>query len=197
MIHNKWLISDTHFGHENVIHFIAGDGQAMRPFTSTREMDEALIERWNSVVGVNDYVYHLGDVAMEAKALHRVMPRLHGHKRLIMGNHDKEAMQNYRPYFEKIAGARYLEGLLLTHIPVHPRSIDSRFEGNVHGHLHANSSRTPWTPWLGDRYYNVSVEVIDFTPINLDTVKAALSRRKEINEGVLARAFNEQEDVYF
>ena len=193
MSHNKFLISDTHFGHENVIHFTACDGMPMRPFADVREADEEMISRWNSVVRPQDYVYHLGDVAMAQQALHRVLPRLNGHKRLVMGNHDIYHHKVYLQYFEKIFGIKVLEGLILTHIPLHPRSVGSRFYGNVHGHLHANSSRTPWTDYLGDRYYNVSVECIDFTPVELSTVRDALIRRKEASE-FLKRNDSDRED---
>lgn len=43
-----WLISDTHFGHENII------GYCGRPFANAAEMDEAMIERWNATVKPSD-----------------------------------------------------------------------------------------------------------------------------------------------
>ena len=33
-----------------------------RPFKDTNEMNEYIIQKWNSVVKENDIVYHLGDV---------------------------------------------------------------------------------------------------------------------------------------
>jgi calcineurin-like phosphoesterase family protein len=45
----------THFGHANIIKL------AQRPFASIEEMNEVLVERWNSTVGSDDTVYHLGD----------------------------------------------------------------------------------------------------------------------------------------
>ena len=52
-----WVISDTHWYHENIIKL------CHRPFLSAKEMNEKLIENWNSVVSRDDTVYHLGDVA--------------------------------------------------------------------------------------------------------------------------------------
>lgn len=84
-----WLMSDPHFGHENMVtKFKLADGSPARKFASVEEMDETMIERWNEVVRPQDHGYILGDVAMRQQDLDRVMPRLHGHKRLVRGNHD-------------------------------------------------------------------------------------------------------------
>lgn len=52
-----WFTSDLHFGHRNIIQF------CNRPFKSVEEMDETLIDNWNSVVKPNDLVFNLGDFA--------------------------------------------------------------------------------------------------------------------------------------
>ena len=52
-----WFISDTHFGHNNIIEYC-------RPhFASIDEMESAIIENWNKAVKPGDLVYHLGDFA--------------------------------------------------------------------------------------------------------------------------------------
>ena len=85
---NKFVISDTHFGHTNSWEkFKLPDGSPLRPFTSNEEMDETMIERWNAKVKPEDTVYHLGDVVINRKHLH-LCNRLNGKKRLIRGNHD-------------------------------------------------------------------------------------------------------------
>ena len=50
-----FFTSDTHFYHANIINF------CKRPFANVETMNEALIENWNAVVGVDDIVFHLGD----------------------------------------------------------------------------------------------------------------------------------------
>lgn len=153
---NLFVISDTHFGHENII------GYCGRPFSCAAEMDEAIVDRWNATVRPQDHVYHLGDVAMKKPHL-EIVKRLNGHKRLIPGNHDIFEAEVYLRYFEKVCGMRVLDGMLLTHIPIHAGSL-GRFKANIHGHIH-NADSLPLP------YVNVSVEVTDYRPLALEEVK--------------------------
>lgn len=159
---NIFLISDTHFGHKGVTQFLRDDGTKLRPWDTTEEMDEALVQNWNSVVREKDKVYHLGDVVINRKAL-QTLARLNGEKVLIKGNHDLFRLEEYTPYFKDIRGSHPLDGMLLTHIPIHPESI-GRWKRNIHGHLHAHTLNDP-------RYINVAVEQINYTPISLEELK--------------------------
>lgn len=150
MAKEVFLISDTHFGHANVIKY------SERPFVSVEEMDEALVDLWNSMVGPKDKVYHLGDVAM-GKPHIATMGRLNGDKVLIKGNHDIHPLKFYTPWFRDIRGSHKLDNYIITHIPVHPMSKE-RFSGNIHGHLHEKVINDMW-------YQSVSVEQINYTPI--------------------------------
>lgn len=152
---NIYLISDTHFGHENIIRYCG------RPFASAAEMDAAMIERWNATVRPQDHVYHLGDVVKGQDHLHRIMPCLNGHKRLILGNHDDAApIRDYAKYFDKILMWRLFKPLVLTHAPLHLGSFGKAMV-NVHGHIHDHDS--PEGP-----YINACVEKWSYTPVHLD-----------------------------
>lgn len=165
MSRDIWFISDTHFGHSNIIKYCD------RPFSSVEEMDEILIQNWNEVVRDQDIIYHLGDVYFGVKG-RAVLARLKGRKRLILGNHDNGKDQNLLKHFQKILVWRVFrdEGLLLSHVPVHPVSLHFKnFVGkNVHGHTH-NS-------WVNDEkhtYINVCVENTDYRPVNIESIVAA------------------------
>jgi len=79
-----FLTSDTHFGHANIIKL------SNRPFRDVQHMNEMLIKNWNSVVGPEDHVYHLGDVALGTfEDSIKCLGRLNGIKHLVTGNHDR------------------------------------------------------------------------------------------------------------
>jgi calcineurin-like phosphoesterase family protein len=159
MVHEIFLIADTHFGHKNILNFEA----KARPFATIEEHNEALVENWNKVVRPQDKVYHLGDVAF-GNNLHYIK-RCNGRKRLVLGNHDTKKPDEYFSVgFEKIFGAvvRFDERIL-THIPVHPMQMD-RFKCNIHGHTHSTNVD-------GYPYWNVSCEQIGLTPIAWDDLK--------------------------
>jgi calcineurin-like phosphoesterase family protein len=110
MMANTFIISDTHFGHQGILGFKAPDGiNKLRDFSSVEEMDEHIIERWNSVVRDQDKVYHLGDVAMRKEHI-ATMSRLNGKKTLIMGNHDIFDSREYLQYFENVRAYKVFDG---------------------------------------------------------------------------------------
>ena len=181
---NRFLISDTHFGHTNTWEkFTLADGSPLRPFTSTEEMDETMVDNWNKTVRSQDTVYHLGDVVIARRHLETVK-RLNGRKILIRGNHDIfKDKDYYEAGFEQIHGVRvFVDQFILSHIPLHPDCVGERFKRNVHGHLHGNrimidetlisSSHTQPGSYLhpDPRYLCVCVEQINFTPVSFDDV---------------------------
>lgn len=161
-----WLISDTHFGHKNIL------GYSNRPFNSVKEMDEALVENWNSRVKPGDKVYHLGDVFFGPREeFQPLWAKLHGSKRLVVGNHDDIKYLSNGSFFKKVYLWRVFTewNLLLTHVPVHESSIHERIKEaggvNVHGHIHEKES--PVGP-----YKCVCVEHTNYFPIHIEDVLA-------------------------
>jgi calcineurin-like phosphoesterase family protein len=166
-----FLVSDTHFGHAGVCRFLRDDGTKLRPWDNPDEMDEEMIKRWNETVRPNDKVYHLGDVVINRKAL-KTLDRLNGDKVLIKGNHDIFRLEEYTKYFRDIRGYHVMNGMILSHIPVHEASL-GRFGTNIHGHLHANRvlrNDVKGVDFIDNRYYCVCVEQTDFAPILFEDV---------------------------
>ena len=172
-----FFISDTHFGHEKTCTvFKRADGSPLRPFSCAEEMDEFMVKAWNERVRPNDKVYHCGDVVINRKFLH-ILGRLNGDKVLIRGNHDIFKLEDYAAYFRDIRAFDVKNGMIFSHVPIHPESL-GRFGTNIHGHLHANrvmkitgvnkkTGELEYGNEIDPRYFNVSVEQIDFAPISL------------------------------
>ena len=171
-----FLTSDTHFGHAGVCKFTHPDDETvkLRPWDDPDEMDEEMIRRWNDTVRPNDKVYHLGDVVINRKAL-KTLARLNGDKVLIRGNHDIFRDDEYRDYFRELRAYHVMNGLILSHIPVHEASL-GRFGCNIHGHLHASRVRKArgvdartgeilYGTEIDPRYWCACVEQTDFAPI--------------------------------
>jgi len=166
-----FLVSDTHFGHAGVCRFMRNDGVTkLRPWDNPEDMDEAMIKVWNETVRPNDKVYHLGDVVINRRAL-ATMARLNGDKVLIRGNHDIFRDDEYRKYFRELRAYHVMNGMILSHIPIHSESL-GRFGTNIHGHLHSNRVMTEvWGEYKIDvRYHCVCVEQTDFAPILFEDV---------------------------
>jgi len=162
-----FLVSDTHFGHAGVCRFMRADGVTkLRPWDNPEEMDEEMVKRWNETVRPNDKVYHLGDVVINRKSLD-IMYRLNGDKVLIRGNHDIFKLEDYTQHFRDVRGYHVMNGMILSHIPVHEESL-GRFGVNIHGHLHAN--RVMKNSVVDNRYHCVCVEQTDFRPILFEDV---------------------------
>lgn len=174
---NIFLISDTHFSHQGVCKFLRNDGTKLRPWDNYEEMDEVLIKNWNEVVKQDDKVYHLGDVAIRDIGITKIMPRLMGNKRLIRGNHDIFKTKVYQQFFKEIYGVRVLEDMILSHIPLHPGSITTRYKTNVHGHTHANRVLLD-NGKIDPRYYCVAVEQINYTPIELSVLRKLIKEQQ-------------------
>lgn len=174
---NTWFISDTHFSHKNILEY----EKDARPFVSIEEMNEKIIDNWNKNVKPNDIIYHCGDFAFGYDNID-IAGRLNGRKKLILGNHDIYDYRLYFPFFERLYGAFHWKRCILTHIPVHPGNLGSRYWLNIHGHLHSRTIKDHLglpTQWVDDpNYFNVSCERNNLTPIHADVI---LERLKELD----------------
>lgn len=144
-----YFTSDLHFYHKNIIKY----SPSFRDFKDTDEMNEKLIELWNSVVTPEDTVYNLGDLSMAAntKKVIEVAKRLNGKHFLILGNHDypikseKEKLMEMtkddgNKLFEDIRDYKFLTfpgvQIALSHYPM--SGWENMQQGSImlHGHLH-------------------------------------------------------------
>ena len=161
-----FFTSDTHFGDRRALRF------DRRPFASLAEHDEALVARWNEIVGPHDEVWHRGDFALgpPPERIRELFAALNGRKHLIVGNNDEPATleagwASVAHYAEFSAEGR---PLVLCHYPF--RTWNGIRSGAVNLHGHSHGRLRPIT-----RQYDVGVDVGDFRPVPL---AAILVRRR-------------------
>lgn len=159
--HRTFVVSDTHFDHKNIIRYCG------RPFSDVESMNRTLVYNWNSVVGLGDTVYFLGDLAFGrgSRPPGYWLRHLNGRKVVIRGSHDRH-----------IRGARKVQVLsyngtqfLLVH---DPHDVENWNGWVIHGHKHTDSrgscpARYPFVNGY-NKTVNVNVELTGYKPVNLD-----------------------------
>lgn len=157
-----FIIADTHFGHSSIIKYCD------RPFVTVEEMDRQLIEKWNSVVGKEDIVYHQGDFAMgNVDRISSYRNKLNGRIFLIQGNHDGYSMKRYyEAGFDKVYDKPiiYQDFFILSHQPLF--ITESMPYANIYGHVHNNPQFIDYT----SNTFCVSCERVEYKPILFDEI---------------------------
>lgn len=163
MLGKVWFTADTHFGHRRIIEL------AKRPFASVEEMDEAMIARWNAVVGKEDLVHHLGDFAFTDH--NPYLSRLNGIKYLTLGNHDYESRVDKARGWSSVDNYREIKvddtSVVLFHYGM--RVWNKSHHGAIHLYGHSHHSLP------GDsQSCDVGVDAWLFQPVSLETIKKRL-----------------------
>nr|DAJ23365.1 MAG TPA: metallophosphatase domain protein [Caudoviricetes sp.] len=141
---NNWVTSDLHFGHKNIIKY------ENRPFKDIEEMDKAIIELWNKTVKKDDKIYILGDFSWyKGEKTNEILYKLNGNKFLIIGNHDKNFLDDKRfnkNLFEEICYYKEIKinkkKIVMFHYPI--AEWNGQINGSIHlfGHIHTIKSNT-------------------------------------------------------
>ena len=160
---NVWFLGDLHAGHKNIHKY-------RTQFESEEHHFQVVKENYFKVVRKKDKVFFLGDTAFTKERLLDVA-KWTGTKVALLGNHDVERELTIRDYmgaFDDVQGFVKYKDFWLSHCPIHPNEL--RGKVNVHGHCHYASIPDA-------RYFNVSLEVIDFKPISLFEIRKVLNEK--------------------
>lgn len=187
-----YFSSDHHFDHKNIISYTD------RPFSGVNEMNEIMVQRWNTVVTDNDEIYCLGDFSLDFRAVKIFTPQLKGKKYLVPGNHDDchprrkksaKMLQKYKDLGWTVLPVQTdlivpnlvpYPGWLLCHFPYKHGDFelqryrelrpDPENRLLLHGHCHS----TPKT-FKKDNMIDVGVDAHDFYPVSLNQILEIVS----------------------
>ena len=163
-----YLTADLHFGHANIIGFCD------RPFKDIIEMEEALIDNWNSVVRSSDLIYNLGDISLRGPKYKEwyseLIPKMNGRKVLILGNHDYLKPFAYIDCgFESVHTSLILDKIVLAHDPAIATAIPKDYMMFC-GHVHDTFKKLSHPK----KILNVGCDIWDYKPVEWDEALHAL-----------------------
>ena len=184
----KWFTADWHLGHANIIEY------CRRPFADVSVMDNAIIDRHNSVVGDDDDVYMIGDVTLRGiQAIREYIGRLNGSIKVVPGSHDWGWLTGYRESIKPVSRSghdlvvlpplysleinvfkQYPLVIVLCHYAL--RVWDRSHYNSLHlyGHSHGILGVLPGT----DRSMDVGVDTNNFYPYSLEEIKETLCQNQ-------------------
>ena len=186
-----FVTSDTHYGHKNICRGVTAwrlpDGSIpidqTRDFETIDEMNDAIINNINSVVGQDDVLIHLGDWSFGGfenikKFRDRIVCKeIH----LILGNHDHHIENNREGCQELFSSVNHYTKLMykydtivLMHYPID--SWDGLNKGHIHLHGHCH---LPQQKVFGKgRRMDVGIDGnMFFMPYSLDNVVKIVKMR--------------------
>ncbi len=160
---NTFFISDIHFSHHRILKY------CNRPFNNITEHDETQITNWNSRVKPSDTIYIVGDLGFGD--LNNILRRLNGIKILILGSHDKSALQ-CRQYFDKISPLMEInvenQPIVLCHYSMRVWSKSHYNSWHLYGHSHGHLES-----W--GKSFDVGVDSHNFYPWSFEEIKTKMA----------------------
>lgn len=176
---NLFFTSDAHFCHANILKY------DKRPFKHVDEMNEEIIENWNSKVGDDDIVFYLGDLSFDkdGRKTREIVHRLNGEIHYILGNHDREKDIRKLDRFKTVSdymhltvvdadGNRGEQGIIMSHYPM--LTWDKAHHGNfmLHGHEHGSLMQNPAYDWYYKfKVLDVGCNMHDYSPLSYQEIK--------------------------
>lgn len=153
-----WVITDTHFGHENI-----------KEYCDRPDGFEELIFSNLYVIKDEDVIIHLGDFSFYNKHYWntRFASLNKAKKWLVLGNHDRDTSHFYLSSGWNFVGQEiklkiHGKKILFSHKPV---TIHDDFDLNIHGHFHNN----PNAPFISKKHKLVVLED-NYSPVPLSSL---------------------------
>lgn len=173
---NERIIGDLHWFDPNIIQMVP------RPFESVEEMNEYMIDQWNSVAEDDDTVFVNGDFIdfnnCTKEQGYTIIDRLKGRRIiLILGNHDRPHIQTLKEYGPRLEVIEYPilkdDFWIISHEPQYVS--DAAPYANIFAHVHLN----PMYRDVSSRSFCTSAERLGYRPILLSEAMDAVRNYKE------------------
>jgi len=165
---NIFFTADLHFDHKNILAY------TNRPWNTLGEMNQGLVDNWNSVVGKKDMTYVVGDFAWRNHA--SWFHRLNGKKILIRGNHDK-MNQKCLALWTEVHDLKWIQvenhHMLLCHYQLVSWPGEYRGAWHFYGHAHARAREFDDLAAC-----DVGIDCWDYTPVPWEVLKAKMQDKE-------------------
>ena len=192
-----WFTSDQHFNHANVMNF------CNRPWDDVKEMNKALTDNWNEVVGEKDIVFILGDFywKKDASEVKKKIDELNGsHIFIVLGNHDTDDQFTQVRKLNRVdiisdTAMIFISGidedkptreyeLMISHFPLATWPHFRRGVINLHGHIHSGPRSRSEVDIPGfdlilkkDLTYDVGVDNNNYYPVEIRDILNKLKKK--------------------
>lgn len=174
---NVFFTSDLHFGHKNMVRALSSWSDlenSTRDFKSVEEMNKKIIDNINSVVGLNDFLFILGDVAFGNDSQLDCLQDINcKNLYLVFGNHDGKIRNNVNFVQHRFISMDEIINLtvdkhnfVLFHYPM--VEWEGFHKGHIHlyGHVHSNAKNK-----LGiGKSMDVGVDGNNFMPYSINDI---------------------------
>lgn len=171
-----YITSDWHFWHDKEFIWQA------RGFTNVEEMNEAIVERHNSIVLPDDEVYCLGDCGLGGAEhlddVKQLIERMNGRLHLIRGNHDTDnRVSMYKTCSNVVECGNWADVIkykkchfYLSHFPTITSNVEkehiTQATLNLFGHTHQTAKNYENNPYM----YHCGVDSNNCYPLLLDDI---------------------------
>lgn len=165
-----WYSSDLHLNHKNILRY------SKRPFKDVMEMNEALVNNWNSRVKQDDIAYILGDLGFGNVV--KYLKRMNGIKHLVAGNHDDDLLDDpeFRAQFKSIDKVIECtinnQFIVMSHYAHRVWRKSHRGAWMLYGHSHSSLPDDPNALSI-----DVGVDCHNYAPISFKEIQVIMSRK--------------------
>jgi len=172
-----WFSADFHLGHFNIIEY------TNRPFKTIEEMDETIINNFNSVVNKDDIIVHAGDFTLlhnKELIYKKYINRLKGNNLFLRGSHDYWLPKTARHIFEKEINGKFV---VVCHYAMRTWARSHWNSFMLYGHSHGRLEP------IG-KQYDIGVDNNNFYPVSFDQIIEIMKTRSDNPNFIKERKWN-------